>query len=78
MNREIRISAADKGGTIVVQNVSDFIKKNQKDSQLGYTKTYKPLQNDSTVSIAKRSNELNEDLQCKDRIDDNTYEWAKI
>ena len=72
--REIRISKADKGGAVVVQNTDDYIKEANR--QLEDKKYYTQLQKDPTKSITKKSNEIVHDLLSKKYIDETTKDWA--
>ena len=75
-NREIRISCADKGGAIVIQNTCDYLEEGQR--QLQDAMYYKPLTVDPTSHIAAVSNDLIDSLHDDDLIDDNTWKWAKV
>ena len=74
--RTIRISSADKGGAIVIQNTTDYIEEAQ--NQLSKSAHYETVKKDPTVSVAKTSNRFVEELHEKGHIDDKTYKWAKI
>jgi hypothetical protein len=73
-NREVRISTADKGGAVVVQDVSDYLQEisRQLDNQLHYKK----IPSDPTPGIARISNKLVDELHLKGYIDENTMKWA--
>ena len=75
-NRQIRITQADKGGAVVVQDTADYI--NEAHRQLHNEAYYAKLTKDPTPSIAKVSNQLVEKLHNKQLIDDNTYRWALV
>ena len=62
-DRTIRISRADKGGAVVIQNTDSYIAEaeRQLDNPLHYAK----LKSDPTVKIAKESNSLVEQLFTK-------------
>ena len=74
-NRDIRISQADKGGAIVVQDVDKYI--NEANRQLENKLHYKKLSTDKTKTIAKRSNDIVEEIKASGAIDDNTHKWAE-
>jgi hypothetical protein len=75
-NRQIRISSADKGGAIVVQNTDDYIAEAVR--QLSNTKHYVPLQSDPTPKIAKVSNDITDKLRDNGHISEQTHRWAKL
>ncbi|XP_070189013.1 uncharacterized protein [Littorina saxatilis] len=72
--REIRISKADKGGAVVVQNCEKYIQeaKTQLNNPLHYTK----LTKDTTSHIVQTSNAIVADLYDKGDIDKTTKDWA--
>ena len=76
LNREIRISTADKGGAVVIQDVEDYIK--EADRQLNNTLHYSKVDKDPTVKVAKQTNELLNKLHDNDHIDDQTFKWALL
>ena len=73
-NRTIRISTADKGGSIVIQDVEKYI--HEANRQLDDTTYYEELQHDPTKEITKKSNEIVQDLFSKNIIDEKTKKWA--
>ncbi|XP_070182243.1 uncharacterized protein [Littorina saxatilis] len=75
LNREVRISTADKGGAVVVQDTDNYIKEAER--QLNNSLHYSKADNDHTVAIAKASNKIVEDIHDRGFIDDVTYRWAK-
>jgi hypothetical protein len=75
-NRRIRISAADKGGATVDQNTSDYIDEAM--GQLSKSEHYMPLQHDPTKQIARKSNEIADDLLNKGHISEQTHKWARL
>ena len=75
-DRVIRISKADKGGAVVVQDVSDYIA--EADRQLGNTANYTVLRTDPTVKIAKVSNSLVDSLFQDGHIAKTTKDWATL
>ena len=75
-DRVIRISRADKGGAVVIQNVEDYISEAER--QLNNPLHYSKLKSDPTVKIAKQSNLLVEDIYKKGHINENTKNWAII
>ena len=74
-NRDIRISQADKGGAIVVQDVDKYI--NEANRQLENKLHYKKISTDKTKTIAKRSNDIVEEIKASGAIDENTHKWAE-
>ncbi|KAK7092797.1 hypothetical protein V1264_008488 [Littorina saxatilis] len=75
LNREVRISTADKGGAVVVQDTDNYIKEAER--QLNNSLHYSKVVKDPTVAIAKTSNKIVEDIHDRGFIDDVTYRWAK-
>ena len=75
-DRQIRISCADKGGAIVVQNTSGYIEEGKR--QLQDATYYTPLTADPTSHIASESNDLIDRLHADNLIDDNTWKWAQV
>eukprot|EP00745_Piridium_sociabile_P015908 TRINITY_DN23717_c1_g1_i4.p1 TRINITY_DN23717_c1_g1~~TRINITY_DN23717_c1_g1_i4.p1 ORF type:complete len:920 (-),score=175.07 TRINITY_DN23717_c1_g1_i4:31-2790(-) len=75
-NRTLRISSADKGGAVVVQNLTDYVREAER--QLNNTTYYEPVLTDPTCSVAKESNKILDDLHTQKFIDDNTYKWARL
>ena len=73
-DRTIRISSADKGGAIVVQDTTDYIKEAER--QLSDTTFYSKIDTDPTVNIAKCSNKIVNELHDNGYIDDHTHRWA--
>ena len=73
-NRKIRISKADKGGAVVIQDTENYIK--EADRQLGNTVHYERVQNDNTVKITKTSNDIVDELLAEGSIDQTTHRWA--
>jgi hypothetical protein len=73
-NRQIRISAADKGGAVVVQNVKDYL--NEASRQLDNDKHYKPVSKDPTQKVAKKTNDILKAFHDDDLIDGNTFNWG--
>ena len=73
-NRDIRISKADKGGAVVVQDTDDYIKEAER--QLNNPLHYKLLAKDTSAQIAKESNKIVKDLHKKGFINDKTKDWA--
>ena len=74
--RQIRISRADKGGAIVIQDMKDYIDEAHR--QLYNTDHYTRLQADPTRKIAQESNAITQDLLTSELIDSNTHHWAQI
>ena len=75
-DRTIRISLADKGGAVVVQDTTAYIQ--EADRQLSDTTKYETLAKDPTAKIAKVSNTLVTALHDSGHINDNTRDWAQI
>ena len=73
-NRTIRITPADKGGAIVIQDTQDYLIEAKR--QLDNTEHYNEVKKDPTKSIAKHSNNLVHQLHTSGHIDDNTKTWA--
>ena len=70
MARTIRISPADKGGAIVVQDTTDYVAEAER--QLGNAAHYKKVDKYPTVGAAKLSNAIIEELFVCGNIDENT------
>ena len=75
-NRTLRISTADKGGAIVVQDFSQY--EAEAIRQLNNPIHYQPLTTDPTKDIVRESNELVSELRSQNHIDENTCKWAKL
>jgi len=75
-NRVIRISTADKGGALVVQNPASYIKEAQR--QLENSDHYIRIATDPTKTVAKEYNIILEKLKTKEVIDNVTFKWAKV
>jgi hypothetical protein len=75
-DRVIRISQADKGGAVVVQNTEDYIREANR--QLTDTVHYKTVSNDPTPKITTSSNKLVKELPSNGHIDENTSKWAQL
>ena len=76
LSRTIRISKADKGGAVVVQNVDKYIAEAHR--QLQNPTHYTTLKTDPTPKIAKKSNELVDMLHERGYITDKTKDWATV
>jgi len=74
--RRIRISSADKGGAVVVQDMDSYIR--EADRQLSNESVYARLEQDSTPQIADTSNAILRRLRQQDFIDENTLKWALV
>ena len=74
--RKIRISRADKGGAVVIQNTDDYIR--EADRQLNNPTHYSKLKTDPTVKTAKESNTLIENMHKKGYINETTKKWAIV
>ena len=72
--RTIRISTADKGGSVVVQDIHNYITEATR--QLDNTQHYTQVTKDPTKQIAKHSNDIVEELYSNNLIDSNTQKWA--
>ena len=75
-DRVLRISPADKGGAVIVQDFAKYQEEALR--QLNNTVHYKRLQEDPTVEIARRSNLLLKKLHEEGTIDEKTYEWGLV
>ncbi|KAL8604975.1 hypothetical protein ACOMHN_028603 [Nucella lapillus] len=75
MNRTIRISTADKGGAVVVQNTEDYVAEAHR--QLYNTQHYEKLERNPTARIARESNSLAHTLFKGGHIDEHTLRWAE-
>ncbi|KAL8592736.1 hypothetical protein ACOMHN_037676 [Nucella lapillus] len=75
-NRTIRISPADKGGAIVVQDYMQYQEEAYR--QLDNTDQYERLPSDPTSEIAKTSNELLHQLHNRNIVDQKCLEWGRI
>ena len=69
-NRKIRISVADKGGAVIVQDTSAYVAEIEK--QLTNERHYLRIKNDPTSQIAKVSNTLVHDLFDAKRMTEET------
>ena len=72
--RQVRISTADKGGAVVVQNLEDYL--SEADRQLSNQNHYRAVTHNPTVQIAKQSNEIVNSLHSQGHIDTHTHNWA--
>ena len=75
-DRAIRISKADKGGAVVVQNTEAYICEANR--QLSNTLHYEKLESDPTVQIAKESNKIIYSLYEDEDISPTTKTWAIV
>ena len=75
-NRNIRITQADKGGAVVILDTKDYIQEAHR--QLEDPTYYIKLQKDTTLSIAKTSNQLMDSLYANEHIDKDTHRWAVV
>jgi hypothetical protein len=75
-DRTIRISTADKGGAIVVQDFDQYCQEAHR--QLNNPTHYERLQTDPTKDIAATSNEFFKELYNRDIINEKTMEWGLI
>ena len=73
--RTVRISTADKGGAVVVQNCQDYITEAVR---LLSSDHYMPVPKDPTFRVARASNVLVEKLYEADAIDQDTRRWALV
>ena len=71
---KIRISTADKGGSIVVQDLESY--KQEALRQLDNTDQYQRVNQDPTKLIAQVSNTLVDRLKSEGTIDDHCHRWA--
>ena len=76
MDRTIRITPADKGGSVVVQDFSQYHQEALR--QLNNIEHYESLSTDPTVDIAKTSNNLLRKLHEDSIIDDKTQRWGLL
>lgn len=74
--RKIRISPADKGGAVVVQDVEAY--EQEAFRQLNNPVHYRSLDNNPTTDIALLSNELVERLFSQNLIDEACRKWAVV
>ena len=74
--RQIRISRADKGGAIVIQDMDSYLQEAHR--QLDNMTHYVMINNDPTYQIAKQTNLIIRDLHDNKLIDRNTFRWATI
>ena len=74
-NRDIRISQTDKGGEIVLQDVDEYI--NEANRQIENKLQYKKVPTDRAKTIAKRSNDIVEEIKACGAIDENTHTLAE-
>eukprot|EP00745_Piridium_sociabile_P013804 TRINITY_DN2026_c0_g1_i5.p1 TRINITY_DN2026_c0_g1~~TRINITY_DN2026_c0_g1_i5.p1 ORF type:complete len:690 (-),score=105.99 TRINITY_DN2026_c0_g1_i5:520-2589(-) len=75
-DRVVRISTADKGGAMVVQDVSSYV--DEANRQLTNPLHYVTVEEDPTRKIAKQANDIVEHLKRDNLIDKNTYNWALL
>ena len=75
-DRIIRISPADKGGAVVVQDFHQYYDEAMR--QLSNTHHYENLSSDPTGDIAKTSNELLRELHAQGYVDDGTLRWGLV
>ena len=76
IDRVIRISKADKGGAVVVQDVSSYIEEAYR--QLSNRQNYEILKTDPTVQIAKKSNAIVDDHYQSGYITEHTKKGATL
>ena len=76
IDRSIRISVADKGGKVVVQNTEDYIREAKR--MLSNEAHYKTVAKNPTVQIAKESNNIVQELHAMNHIDDNTHNGQSL
>ena len=76
LNRTIRISMADKGGAVVIQDTADYIAEAHR--QLGNAASYQVLGKDPTSKIARASNTLATKLRNDGHLDQTTLDWALV
>ena len=74
--RIVRISPADKGGAVVVQDAANYV--SEANRQLQDERHYSNLKKDPTVQIAKTSNEPVNRLHIDGHIDNITCRWALV
>ena len=74
--RIVRISPADKGGAVVVQDAANYV--SEANRQLQNERHYSKVKKVPTVQIAKTSNELVNRLHIDGHIDDITCRWALV
>ena len=74
-NKIIRISPADKGGAMVVQDFDQYIKEAKR--QLDDKVTYEKLDKNPTIEICKESNNLVDILKSNKCISEKCEEWAR-
>ena len=74
--RKIRISSADKGGAVVVQDTSTYITEAMR--QLEDIRQYEVLADNPTSDICETSNTMLTSLHRKCIIDDNTLRWGTL
>ena len=70
--RQIRISRADKGGAIVIQDMDSYLQEAHR--QLDNMTHYVMINNDPTYQIAKQTNLIIRDLHDNKLIDRNTFQ----
>ena len=75
-SRLIRISVADTGGAVVVQDTTEYIAEINR--QLKNEAHYCKVEKDPTSQIAKTSNQLAEQLHEMGNIDETTRRWALV
>ena len=76
ITRKIRISKADKGGAVVIQNVDKYIAEAHR--QLQNPLHYTTLRADPTTKTAQTSNNLVEMLHENGHITEKTKDWAML
>eukprot|EP00745_Piridium_sociabile_P005366 TRINITY_DN13285_c0_g1_i1.p1 TRINITY_DN13285_c0_g1~~TRINITY_DN13285_c0_g1_i1.p1 ORF type:complete len:744 (-),score=124.94 TRINITY_DN13285_c0_g1_i1:151-2382(-) len=74
--RKIRISVADKGGAVVVQDTTKYIAEIER--QLSNEGHYVRVKDDPTCRIAKASNALVDELFSANHIAEETKIWALV
>ena len=74
--RIVRISPADKGGAVVVQDAANYV--SEANRQLQNERHYSNLKKDPKVQIAKTSNEPVNRLHIDGHIDNITCRWALV
>ena len=75
-NRTLRISQADKGGAVVVQDYEQYEKEAWR--QLDKTEHYEVLHKNPTKEVATKSNAFMKTLLKEGTIDEKCYEWGQV
>ena len=73
---QIRISVADKGGAVVVQDFEQYIEEGVR--LISDPEHYEMVEKDPTPQVTTASNKLIDKLKEQDIISESTHRWARL